>query len=379
MSTTRTIRDLRRTTDLQDKRSFDHIGRDAGASSLITGETLAEIGGTNSKIVCGTADIQFVTHLAEFRLKFPERFFQFGISERNMIGAAAGLAASGFIPYVATFACFLGGLGYENIRTDLAYTKLPVRLLATHAGVAMGFFGTSHHATEDIAALRAVANLMILSPSDGPSLAALLKATVDHQGPIYFRLGRGRDVAVHPTPAFITGPGEPIIVNQGGGDVLIVSTGSMVAPSIMAAKALATKAGREVATVFDVHTIKPFYADTIAAAVETGTKVLVVEEHNVEGGLGTIVTEALLDRGLSPWLYKHGFYDEFSIVGPPQHLYRYYGLDAEGIATVAARLGDAGARPQARSLWTVADRQAALLSVHDRRQDRSPSATKGAA
>ncbi|MGO2096090.1 MAG: hypothetical protein ACTH2J_02855, partial [Candidatus Microbacterium stercoravium] len=226
------IRSLRHQVELLDSRSFDHVGRDAGASSLISGEVLAEIARTDSRVVCGTADIQFVTHLAEFRLEHPERMYQFGISERTMLGAAAGMAASGLIPYVSTFAAFLGILGYENIRTDIAYPNLPVRLLATHTGISMGFFGSSHHATEDISALRAVANMMILSPSDGPSYAALLKATVDHPGPIYFRLGRGRDRDLYGAEVDALTPGQPLPVRPGPAKVVILSTGALVAPSV---------------------------------------------------------------------------------------------------------------------------------------------------
>lgn len=370
MNTARTIKDLRNKTDLRDPRSFDHVGRDAGASSLLAGEVLADLADTDPRIVCGAADIQFVTHMAEFRLKHPDRFYQFGISERNMIGAAAGMAASGMRPYVSTFACFLGILGYENIRTDLAYPKLPVRLLATHAGISMGFFGTSHHATEDIAALRPVANLTVVSPSDGPSFEALLRATVDVDGPVYFRLGRGRDPQIYKDAKSIPGFGAPVKVAQGNGELVIVTTGSMVTPAIGAARLLAQQEGRDVATVFDVHSLKPFDGGPIAAAIEKGSRLLVVEEHNVEGGLGTIVVEALLEHGVVPPTYKHGLYDEYCIVGPPTHLYQFYGLSPEGIATIGGRLLRSHNRPAPRSLWTEKDRAAAIEAVEASRNDR---------
>jgi transketolase len=381
MTTPPGITSLRNPTDLRDPRSFDHVGRDVGASSLVSGEVLAQLARDDERIVCGTADIQFVTHLAEFRLEHPERMFQFGIAERTMVGAAAGMAACGYRPYVSTFACFLGLLAYENIRTDLAYPNLPARLLATHAGISMGFFGTSHHATEDISAMRSIANLTVLSPCDGPSYAALLRATVEHPGPIYFRLGRGRDERVHHGALAGFRPGPPVPVHQGGERLVIVATGATVAPSVQAARALAGELGEEVATVLDAHTLKPFDAETVAAAVGEETRVLVVEEHNVEGGLGTIVREALDERGIHNPLYKHGLHDEYAIVGPPMHLYAYYGLDAAGIAVVARRLLDRREPPAAgERLWTDADRERTLREIQGRRQDRTPpAATKGLA
>jgi transketolase len=167
------------------------------ATQLVkVGRTLAELADRDPRIVVGTADLKYATLVSEFEERHPDRFFQFGIAERNMIGGAAGMATTGLIPYVATFASFSGLLGYEGIRTDLAYPQVPVRVLATHSGISMGFFSTSHHATEDISALRSVAGLMVLSPADGTSAAALITATVDHPGPIYIRLGRGREPSV---------------------------------------------------------------------------------------------------------------------------------------------------------------------------------------
>jgi transketolase len=365
------IRGLRNPTDLRDPRSFDHVGRDIGATSLISGAVLAELAREDERIVCGTADIEYVTHLAEFRLEHPERAFQFGIGERTMVGAAAGMASFGYVPYVSTFASFLGILAYENIRTDLAYPRLPVRLLATHSGISMGFFGSSHHATEDIAALRAVAGLTILSPSDGPSYAALLRATVDREGPIYFRLGRGRDPDLHTGDLVGFGPGDPTPVHAAGERLLIVATGSVVAPCVEAARALAAELGEDVTTVLDAYTLKPFGGDAVAAAVGPETRVLVVEEHNVEGGLGSIVREALAERGVGARLYKHGLQDEFSITGPPAHLYAYYGIDAAGIATVARRLLEHdGAPAPGELLWTATDREAVMRSVIASRRRR---------
>lgn len=346
--------------DLHDAGSFDHVGRDVGAKGFVSGRVLSELAVDDDRIVAGCADLKYVTQLAAFEANHPERFFQFGISERNMMGAAAGLATTGLIPYVATFACFSGLLAFENIRTDHAYPRLKVRVLATHAGIAMGFFGTSHHATEDVSALRAVSGLTVLSPCNAVSTEALLRSTVDHEGPIYFRLGRGREDDVYPTVPENFGVGVPSVVRTGT-DVLLVATGSMVGNAVKAADELAAR-GISV-TVLDVHTLKPFDGDPIAALAATHASVVVVEEHNIEGGLGSMVAEALGQRGVTTPVHKHGLRDEFALVGPPTHLYRYYGLDPAGIATCVVRAADNDIRPPQQPIWTDDDRRTVIAEL----------------
>jgi transketolase len=348
----------RRRTDLRDPKSFDHVGRDAGANQFVIGRVLADLADKHPDVVAATADLKYVTKLAEFEDRHPTRFFQFGISERNMFSAAAGLASCGLIPYVATFAAFSGVLGYENIRTDMAYTNLPVRVLGTHCGISLGFFGTSHHATEDIAALRAVANMTIYSPTDATSLASLIETTVEHPGPIYFRIGRGAEPELYATaPGGYGEDGAHVVAS--GSEVLIVATGIMVSAARDAAEMLAQRGVS--ATVVDAYRLKPFPSDRIARLAAGHRLVVSVEEHNVEGGLGTLVREALAEAGVGIPVFKHGLHDEFGIVGPPTHLYRYYGLDPVGIGVVVARAVErtgAGAIDVRAPLWTTADREA---------------------
>lgn len=351
------LRSLRNKADLRSPKSFDHVGRDVGGRGFVAGYVLADLADHDERIVCAAADLKFVTHMAVFEHHHPDRFFQFGIAEKNMISAAAGMATVGLLPYVSTFACFSAILAFEQIRTDLAYPRLPVRVLATHSGISMGFFGTSHHATEDIAALRAVADLMVLSPSDPTSTEALLRATVSHPGPIYFRLGRGRDPQIYDRPdGFL--PGEPHVARQGT-DILIVATGYTVAPALRAADLLAAEGVS--ATVLDVHTLKPFAEEAIAEHAVRHRVVLTVEEHNIVGGLGSMTAEAIARVGAGIPVRAHGLRDEFALVGPPSHLYRFYGLDPEGISTVARRALE---KPRAKEpLWTETDRDAVLQSV----------------
>jgi transketolase len=332
--------------------------------------TLAALADDDDRIVVASSDLKYATLVSEFEERHPERFFQFGIAERNMIGAAAGMATCGFIPYVATFASFSGLLGYEGIRTDLAYPQVPVRVLATHAGISMGFFSTSHHATEDISALRSVAGLMVLSPADGTSAAALLRATVDHPGPIYIRLGRGREATLYEDLPEGYGLGLPWLARQGA-DLLIVSTGIMVGNAVRAADHLAAN-GID-AAVLDVHTLKPFSADAVVGMASRYPAVLVVEEHNTEGGLGTMVAEALALAGHRVPLLKHGIPDEYCIIGPPAHCYAYYGLDEDGIATTASAFLDRISSwwgGEDRACWTEADRTRVI--AESRATDRRP-------
>jgi transketolase len=354
-----TVVTQRRATDLRDPRSFDHVGRDVGAKGFVAGQVLSDLADSDERIVCASSDLKYVTQLAVFETRHPKRFLQFGISERNMISAAAGLATVGMIPYVSTFACFSGLLAYENIRTDLAYPRLPVRVLATHAGIAMGYFGTSHHATEDIAALRAVADLTILSPCDARSTEALLRSTVDRDGPIYFRMGRGREDDVYEELPAHYGPGAPTVVTRGQ-DVLIAATGLTVSFARDAGQALADRGIS--ATVLDVHTLKPFDGDAFAELAIGHRRVVAVEEHNVEGGLGTLCVEALAARGIAVPVFKHGIWDQFALIGPPSHLYRYYGIDASGIVTVTERSLGPDATPS-QPLWTDDDQRAVLADV----------------
>ncbi|MFB9449527.1 transketolase [Dactylosporangium vinaceum] len=347
----------RNVADLRDPASFDHVGRDEGAD-FAAGRVLADLADTDPRIVVGCADLTYVTRLAVFGARHPERFLYYGIAERNMLGAAAGLATTGLIPYVCTFACFSAILGYENIRTDLAYPGLPVRVLGTHAGISMGFFGTSHHATEDIAALRAVAGLMVVSAADPVATEALLRGTVEHDGPVYFRIGRGREQTVY-TGVDQLRLDRPTVLARGD-DVLLLATGVMVQEALAAARSLA--ADGVAATVADVHTLKPFPAAAVAELAAAHRSVVTVEEHTVEGGLGTLTVEALAAAGVGTPVHKHGLRDEFALVGPPTHLYRYYGLDGAGIATVARRMHErrATTRLVAEPLWTADDRAAVL-------------------
>ena len=299
--------------------------------AFIAGEELADLADDDPRIVAMTADLASASRLADFAKRHPARFFDMGIAEKNMITAAAGLASAGHIPFVGTFASFAALLGFEQIRTDCAYPGMPVRILAHHAGMSMGYYGTSHHALEDLAALRAVAGLTVACAADANQLRAMLRASLQLPGAIYLRLGRGRD------PEVYTSVPEPFEFGQAvrlrdGSDATIITTGSQLHPSLAAAELLAAE-GCQVRVV-DMHTVKPLDVPAVlAAATETGA-VITVEEHSIIGGLGSAVAEVLADHRLAVPFRRHGIEDEYVLIGPPAALYAHYRLDAPGIAAV---------------------------------------------
>lgn len=295
------------------------------------GDTLADMTAEGAPIVVGTADLKYSNGLVRYQEQYPERFVQFGISEQNMVSAAAGMAAAGLRPYVATFASFMALLCCEQIRTDIAYTNLPVRLIGHHAGITLGFYGTSHHANEDLAIMRSMPNMTVVAPADTTQLRQALRAYADHPGPVYFRIGRGRDPDVYAEapPAFTPGTA---IVHGMGGDATVIATGSMVHPSLAAAEALREE-GHDVGVV-DMHTVKPLDAAAVLAAASASRCLVTVEEHGTLGGLGGAVAEVLTSSGTGTRLVRHGMPDEYSLVGPPLHLYQHYGLDEAGVARV---------------------------------------------
>lgn len=292
---------------------------------------LADLLEAGVPVVAGTADLQYSNGLVKFATAHPDRFVQFGISEQNMVSAAAGLATTGHVPFVATFASFLALLCCEQIRMDVAYTKLPVRLIGHHTGIALGFYGTSHHATEDISTMRAIAGLTIVSPADGPQLRAAIRASADWPEPIYFRTSRGRDPQVYDDDVtFEFGRG---IEHSTGTDLTIIACGTQVHPALAAAEAL--RADGHSVGVIDMATIKPLDEQLVRAAAARSGVVLTVEEHNILGGLGAAVAEVMAESPSRARLVRHGIRDQYSLIAPPTHLYAHYRLDAPGIAAVA--------------------------------------------
>lgn len=317
-------------TTFKDGKSVDGSSTKA-VPAFIFGEELADLADHDDRIVVLTADLARSNRSSDFAERHPKRFFNTGIAEKNMISIAAGLAASGRISFAATFSAFAALLGCEQIRTDCAYPHLPVRVVGHHSGISMGFYGTSHHSLEDIGIMRTIADLTVVCATDANHLRAILRASLNHDGAMYIRLGRGRDPEVYdkvPKLSF----GKSIKLRSGS-DLAIVATGSEVYPSLEAATRLAQSGIN--ASVYDFYSLKPFDFDSLAEIASHGN-ILTVEEHNRTNGLGTAFAEALLDGGLGHTrLYRHGVPDIHVPVGPPAALYAHYRLDANGIFEVA--------------------------------------------
>lgn len=294
------------------------------------GAALAQYG-EDSRIVVLDADLSKSTKTDTFRKKYPERFLNMGIAEGNMMSAAAGLASCGKVVFASTFAIFASERACEQIRNSICYPKLNVKIGATHAGISVGEDGASHQCIEDIAIMRALPNMVVISPSDDVETRHAVKAAIEHDGPVYLRLGRLTVPVIYEESDFKFELGKGITVSEGS-DVTIIATGLMVQAAIEAKDILASEGIS--ARVIDIHTIKPIDKDLIIkAAKETGAFVT-AEEHNIIGGLGSAVAEVLVENFPVP-LKRVGVEDKFGKSGKPDKLLEMYGLTAGNIARKA--------------------------------------------
>ena len=292
------------------------------------GNALAELGETDKNIVVLDADLSKSTKTDAFKKKFPERHINMGIAEANMMSTAAGLAACGKTVFASSFAVFAAGRAFEQIRNSICYPKLNVKIGATHAGISVGEDGGSHQAVEDIAIMRALPNMVVISPCDAEESKQAVMAAAKYDGPVYLRFGRLAVPPVYDEGACPFELGKGITLREGK-DVTIVTTGLMVQESIKAAELLKEK-GID-AGIIDIHTIKPLDREIIAAAAAKTGKIVTVEEHNIVGGLGSAVAEVIAEEAPAK-LLRIGIEDKFGKSGTPAALLDDYGLTAEKIA-----------------------------------------------
>lgn len=290
------------------------------------GNALAEFG-ENENIVVLDADLSKSTKTDTFKKKYPERFINMGIAEANMMSTAAGLATCGKIVFASSFAMFAAGRAYEQVRNSIAYPELNVKIGATHAGISVGEDGASHQCIEDLALMRAIPNMVVISPSDAVEARAAVKAAIEHKGPVYLRFGRLSVPVIYDKENFAFEIGKGIEIEDGK-DVTIIANGLLVNEAIEARKLLAEEGIS--ARVVDMHTIKPIDADIIIkAAKETGA-IVTAEEHNILGGLGSAVAEVLAENSPAP-MKRVGVEDTFGRSGKPADLLKIYGLTASNI------------------------------------------------
>lgn len=291
------------------------------------GKALAVLANTNENVVVLDADLSKSTKTADFKVVAPERFFNMGIAEANMVGVAAGLSTCGKIPYVSTFAMFAAGRAFEQIRNSVCYPKLNVKICATHAGLTVGEDGASHQAIEDISLMRSIPNMIVINPADAVETEAAIKAIADINGPCYVRLGRMAVANVNDASTYKFELGKGITLSEGN-DIAIIATGIMVEAAMDAKKILASEGIN--ARVINIHTIKPIDSDIIInAAKETGA-IVTAEEHSIIGGLGSAVAEVVGEEYPVPVL-KVGVKDVFGESGKPNELLEKYGLTSKDI------------------------------------------------
>lgn len=291
------------------------------------GNTLVELGKEHDNIVVLDADLAAATKSSTFKKAFPERFFDCGIAESNMMGIAAGLSTVGLVPFASTFAMFAAGRAFEQIRNSIGYPHLNVKIGATHAGISVGEDGATHQCNEDIALMRTIPGMVILNPADDIEARAAVRAAYEYDGPVYMRFGRLAVPVFNDPETYHFELGKGITLKDGK-DVTIIATGLCVTAALETAQML--KKDNIDARVINIHTIKPLDHELIAkAAAETG-KVVTVEEHSVIGGLGGAVCESLSERHPVPIL-RIGMNDVYGESGPAVALLEKYGLNAAGI------------------------------------------------
>ncbi len=295
------------------------------------GKALVELGGINDKIVVLDADLAAATKTGMFKKAYPDRFFDSGIAESNMMGVAAGLATTGYTVFASTFAMFAAGRAYEQVRNSIAYPHLNVKIGATHAGISVGEDGASHQCCEDIALMRVIPGMVIINPADDIEARAAVFAAAEYEGPVYMRFGRLAVPRIF-DESYKFELGKAVTLREGS-DVTIIATGLMVNEAIEAAKALADEGIS--AEVINIHTIKPLDKEAIIrSAAKTGA-VVTAEEHSIIGGLGGAVAEALCESGKPVPVVRLGVNDVFGRSGPAVELLHIYGLDAQNIVAKA--------------------------------------------
>ena len=298
------------------------------ATRVAYGNALVELGKLHEDVVVLDADVAVATRSEEFKKVFPERYTDCGIAEANMVGIAAGLSTTGFVPFVTGFAMFLAGRAFEQIRNSIGYPHLNVKLGATHAGISVGEDGATHQCNEDIALMRTIPGMIIINPADSVEATAAVKAAYEHVGPVYLRFGRLAIPVFNNADTYEFKLGKGIELKDGT-DCTIIATGLCVAESMGAAEIL--KEHSICAQVINIHTIKPLDEELIIRAAKKTGRLFTVEEHSVIGGLGSAVSDVLTEK-CPVKLTKIGIPDTYGRSGNANQLLHKFKLDAEGIA-----------------------------------------------
>ena len=304
------------------------------ATRVSYGEALVELGAEHDDFVVFDADLAAATQTGKFKAAYPDRFFDAGIAEGNMMGLAAGVATTGRVAFASTFAMFAAGRAFEQVRNSIGYPHLNVKIGATHAGISVGEDGATHQCCEDIALMRTIPGMTVIVPSDDVEARAAVRAAYEMEGPVYMRFGRLAAPIINDRPDYKFELGRGVCLREGK-DVTIVATGMLVPAALEAAEALAAE-GVD-AEVINIHTIKPLDEDIIIQSARKTEHVVVAEEHSVIGGLGSAVCDVLSEKCPTP-VKKVGVQDTFGESGPGADLLAKYGLDAAGVTAAVHEL-----------------------------------------
>ncbi len=294
------------------------------------GAALAELGAAHKNLVVLDADLAGATKTGVFKKAFPDRHFDFGIAEANMVCAAAGMSTAGLVPFASSFAMFAAGRAFEQVRNSIGYPHLNVKIGATHGGISVGEDGASHQCCEDFALMRSIPGMTVICPADDIEAKAAVKAAYEMEGPVYLRFGRLAVPVFHSEDyKFQIGKGEIV---KDGTDVAIIANGLLVYEAISAAQTLAAQGIN--AMVINMATIKPLDEELVLAAAKKCGKIITCEEHSIIGGLGEAVCGVLAEKCPTP-VRRIGVNDEFGHSGPAAALLKQFGLSAEHIVEVA--------------------------------------------
>lgn len=299
----------------------------------VYGKTLVELGKINKNIVVLDADLSGSTRTSFFNMEFPDRFFNFGVAEQNMIATAAGMASCGKTVFASTFAMFATGRAWDQLRNSVCYSNMNVKLVATHAGITVGPDGATHQALEDIALMRVIPNMTVIVPCDGPQTKDAIKAAVKIRGPVYVRLGREKVTTIEGLGNFEVGK---VNVLRKGKNIAIFACGIMTEQALIAAEEL-SKCAIE-CSVINVHTIKPLDVDTVDKITKKIGSIIICEEHSVIGGLGCAIEEVIAETGRGVRVARIGVNNRFGQSGSSQDLLREYKLRSVDIIEIAKKL-----------------------------------------
>ncbi|MBN1429541.1 MAG: transketolase family protein [Anaerolineae bacterium] len=300
-------------------------------------DTLIELAANDHDILVTASDSRGSGRVTPFAEKYPDQFIEIGIAEQNLVGVSAGLASMGKKVFVVSPACFLTARALEQIKNDVAYSDHPVKVIGISAGVSYGVLGTTHHSLHDLAALQAINNIDIVVPADNFETGQAIRAAVVHPRPIYIRLGKKAMPILHdPTTHFEIGKAIQLTPVREEYDVALIATGETVAPAFFASQLLAEQG--LASCVLSVHSLRPFDEQVVEQAATHSKSIVTVEEHSVNGGLGSRVASFLMQAGVFRPLRIVGIPDEHTVTGSQDEIFNHYGISAQGLAQTALQL-----------------------------------------